>query len=258
MMSRIRRPIAKSVWLLAIAAWTLCGAVLPASGLERQAVLGMFDEITATTNSGLETWVNDGKESYVTVGDPVVMHFRSDRDAYLTVVYLDADGTATVIYPSADPEAAHIRADQGLRFPSSGGAFELSAQPPLGYETIFALSTPEPMTLERLGLSARDSANGVELERVGDLVQRLKSIASELGEGVAAARFDHRVRAGGDDAIHHARDRRTLYGTHAIDPTSQARSGYQVSVWLRNADARGRSRSRRGRTRVARSASHQQ
>ena len=176
----------------ALVAATLCLAGGVHAGEREDAVAALE---TIASAPGLETWVNSGDETEIALGEPVTFHFRAAEDGYLTVIYLDAHGAATVLFPTGDTATDRIRAGEDKRFPPRDAGFSLTSQLPLGSETVFALTTREPLTRQQLGLpSDPGDLPVVEAADVPALAKKLGAIASKAPAGsVRVARFDQTV-----------------------------------------------------------------
>jgi outer membrane protein OmpA-like peptidoglycan-associated protein len=146
------------------------------SGQTRQQTLETLEALSGSDAGKLRVWINDGDQEQVTLGDRVVFRFRSESDGYLTAVYLDGHGVATLLYPNTDSEAGRIRAGQEKTFPPAGASWELQAQLPLGRETLIAVLTPEPITAGDLGV--RLPPGELLVVDAGDAPALAKSIAS--------------------------------------------------------------------------------
>jgi len=139
--------------LFVLASWV---AVSPARAVElRSQTLASFESIQSSySGEGLKAWVNDGSGASLRIGDDQVYHFESASGGYLTVVHLDSHGVATLLYPTSDDRAARIGAGDPRSFPPPDAGFKLSAEPPLGREVLMVVATAEPISRERLGVSA--------------------------------------------------------------------------------------------------------
>jgi outer membrane protein OmpA-like peptidoglycan-associated protein len=193
---------------------SLCGiaaalgvAVAAPSGAApvRQETLAVLESIRASAGPGIQVWVNQpGTGAEIDVGEPISIHFRSERDAHLTALYVDSHGVTTVLSPTGDPEAALIHAGQEKTLPPVGGGYRLEAKPPLGEETILVVATEQPISLADLGLtncaqlSGDDAPPGgftvVEADRAPELARRLQARTQAKSTGaVLAGRTDHRI-----------------------------------------------------------------
>jgi metacaspase-1 len=79
-------------------------------------------------------------------GDFLDLEVRADRDAHLYVVYRDARGKATMLFPNARAKQNRIAANQRLRIPKDfGDAFYVQFEPPSGMEQILAIASETPL-----------------------------------------------------------------------------------------------------------------
>jgi outer membrane protein OmpA-like peptidoglycan-associated protein len=161
----------------------------------RSRTVEILETVTAAESGGLRVWSNDGSQERVSLGDEVVFHFRSESDGYLTALYLDGHGVATLLFPSSDIEAGRIRAGEDKRFPPENAGWELRAQLPLGRETLFAVLTPEPIPPEALGVEIPSGELLVlDADRAPDLAASLAAwLGSRPSGAVATARADQLV-----------------------------------------------------------------
>lgn len=162
----------------------------------REQSIGVL-EAASSGGSGLRVWINDGKSDRVTLGDPVVFHFRAESDGYLTALYLDGHGVATLLFPTADPTASRIHAGEERSFPPAQADWQLEAQLPLGRETLFALLTPEPLTSADLGVELpAGELLVVDADKVPDLARHIAARMQKLPAGsLVTARADQIVLA---------------------------------------------------------------
>lgn len=166
-----------------------------ASAGPREETLAILGELPAGDPELLETWVNAGDSDRIALGERVIFHFRSQRDGYLTVAYIDNHGTVTLLLPSEEPEASRILTGEDKIYPS--GSTQLTSQLPLGSETLFAMVTPEAIPRERFGVDAPPGELlVVDAADAPDFARRLVEIAKSHPPGsLATARFDQRVVA---------------------------------------------------------------
>lgn len=138
----------------------------------------------------------DGEpEREVRIGDQVRYRFGSDRDAWLTVIHIDSFGVATVLYPSrVDPES-RLKGGVDREFPA-----ELTIEPPLGLEDLFAFATPEPVTAKDLHLDFATGPVSIwEADQSPLLAERLRDRLAAFDPGeIAITRVSQRIHGRGD------------------------------------------------------------
>lgn len=161
-------------------------------GETREQTLEALEAVSGSDAGQLRVWINEGDQGRVTLGDRVVFRFRSESDGYLTALYLDGHGVATLLYPNTDSEDGRIRAGQEKTFPPAGASWELRAELPLGRETLIAVLTPEPITAGDLGI--RLPPRELLVVDAGGAPALAKSIASRAGAqqagGVSVAKAE--------------------------------------------------------------------
>ncbi len=176
--------------------------ILVASGMAatafaspREDSLATFDRLLGPRRDGVEVWVNEHGVTEVGVGEAMDVHFRSESDGFLTVLYLDSGGAVTVLFPTADPEQGRIRRGVDRSLSDGGAEMPLEAEAPIGIETILAVVTAEPIRLRDLGLSPSAQRFPVvapaQVERLATGLAR--ELASRGAAGAMADRFDLRV-----------------------------------------------------------------
>jgi outer membrane protein OmpA-like peptidoglycan-associated protein len=178
--------------ILIAAASLLAGTTSSAAGPADPIVeiLGRIDKSDAI---GLEAWLDGSAPDQVRVGDEVSFRFRSEKDAYLTTLYVDAAGAITVIFSGGEPH--RLPAGQVRHFPPEGGGQRMLAQPPLGAEFVFAIATLEPLPQDIFTNAERKLVLVHERPEDGrHLAQRLADYVSILPEGsVDVAWFSQEV-----------------------------------------------------------------
>lgn len=87
-------------------------------------ISGADDKISPTSPDGLSVRLSTGG-SNLYVGDLLQLTVVSDRDGYLTVINIDADGNRNCLYPNDKHPDHAIRANQPLEIPGSAGEFKL-------------------------------------------------------------------------------------------------------------------------------------
>jgi Domain of unknown function (DUF4384) len=111
-------------------------------------------------------WIDRGDEPILQRGERVRIYYRTNQDAYVTILEIDTGGETRLLYPRAPEEQNYVRGDQDHRllFPRSPYWFA-DGQPGIGY--FFIIASPEPMDLSGLGYSYR--GGGWDLTPVGAL-----------------------------------------------------------------------------------------
>jgi len=171
---------------------------LPARAVPpREQTLAVLESIPASggPSLGLEVAldrVDAAGSGDLRVGDRFRYRFRARQDAYLTVLHVDSQGLTTVLYPSAVDPDARITGGTDKIFPA-----ELTVSLPLGREDLVVIATPEPVSLDDLGLALApgQSLAQVESTRATAVAERLRQrLASLDPERIAITQTALRVR----------------------------------------------------------------
>jgi uncharacterized protein DUF4384 len=101
----------------------------------------------------VEVWTDRGDSPY-TGGQGVRVHFRADRDAFVTILRVDTDGRVRVLFPREPWEDNFTRG--GRDYEVQGGydrhAFSIDDYPGVGY--LFAVAAADPFVYD--GLESND------------------------------------------------------------------------------------------------------
>ncbi len=97
----------------------------------------------------VEVWTDRGDDPYHS-GEGARVHFRADRDAYVTILRVDTDGRVRVLFPREPWEDNFARS--GREYEVQGGsdrdAFYIDDYPGVGY--VFAVAAADPFVYDRL------------------------------------------------------------------------------------------------------------
>src|SRR5881296_1369043 len=101
----------------------------------------------------VEVWTDRGDSPYAS-GQGVRVHFRADRDAFVTILRVDTDGRVRVLFPREPWEDNFARG--GREYEVQGGndrdAFYIYDYPGVGY--LFAVASADPFVYD--GIQSRD------------------------------------------------------------------------------------------------------
>lgn len=111
-------------------------------------------------------------------GDQVTLNVQSEVDAYLYILYQQADGKIFQIFPNVDQPNNRVQAKTTVRVPASRDLFRWEVGPPFGKEAIKVIASRKP--IERLTRAelAKDVFNPIALKSV-------KQAADDLAAGPA-------------------------------------------------------------------------
>lgn len=97
----------------------------------------------------VEVWTDRGDDPYHS-GDGARVHFRADRDAYVTILRVDTDGRVRVLFPREPWEDNFARGgrEYEVQGRSDQDAFYIDDYPGVGY--VFGIAAVDPFVYDRL------------------------------------------------------------------------------------------------------------
>src|SRR5690242_15534340 len=97
----------------------------------------------------VEVWTDRGDDPYHS-GDGARVHFRADRDAYITILRVDTDGRVRVLFPREPWEDNFARGgrEYEVQGRSDQDAFYVDDYPGVGY--VFGVAAADPFVYDRL------------------------------------------------------------------------------------------------------------
>ena len=102
------------------------------------------------------------------VGDPVYFHFRSEKDAYLTLFNVGADGSITILFPNEYVSFNRVVAGKTYTIPTPEMGFQMNLGGPTGQELVKAFATEFPLDLGQLNAQAVSGFRALEFEDDGN------------------------------------------------------------------------------------------
>ncbi|MFV1977133.1 MAG: DUF4384 domain-containing protein [Candidatus Scalindua sp.] len=93
--------------------------------------------------------VRTGRDRY-RIGDTAKIYLRSNRDCYVTVLNLRSNGEIFRLFPNKYDHDNFIRANTEYTVPAGNAIYELSISDPPGKESIKAIATSRPITLDEI------------------------------------------------------------------------------------------------------------
>jgi uncharacterized protein DUF4384 len=102
-----------------------------------------------SSRTRVEVWTNRGDDPYNT-GQPARVSFRTEQDAYVTILRVDTDGRVRVLFPREPWEDNFARGgrDYEVTGGGEGTAFFVDDYPGVGY--IFAVTAPDPFVYDAI------------------------------------------------------------------------------------------------------------
>ena len=147
----------------------------------------------------VEVYVVDGqgrvipsKDRVFVEGQCMEVRVRSEKDGFLYLLYKQADGSETCLFPNKFHANNRIQAKKKIRIPGPDANFRLRAAPPFGRELLVALVSTGPLDTERFfgrqSLTA-DVATPVDFEKV---IEGIKGFVVE-GDQQPATFAEHAI-----------------------------------------------------------------
>lgn len=91
--------------------------------------------------------VPSGKRAEYRIGDKVRVHFRANRDGYLTLLNVGTSGKLTILFPNMLHRDNFVYANKEYEIPSQEYGFEYELQGPPGVEKLKAIVTMQKVEL---------------------------------------------------------------------------------------------------------------
>lgn len=91
----------------------------------------------------VDLWANPGEGAYVQVGDRVQFFFRTNADAYVTLVSVDTEGRARLLFPTYG-EDGWVSGGRTYRLPGGRSDYDFRFSGPAGIEYVFAVASLSP------------------------------------------------------------------------------------------------------------------
>jgi hypothetical protein len=107
-------------------------------------------------------------------GEEVLVRVRSEKEGFLYLFYLNADGKASVVFPNKFQTDNHIPADRDIEVPAPKADFRFRIRPPFGTEFLKAIVTTFPLKELNADKLARQAATVLEKEDCERVVKGLE------------------------------------------------------------------------------------
>ncbi|MFK5894377.1 MAG: DUF4384 domain-containing protein [Pseudomonadota bacterium] len=102
----------------------------------------------------LKAWTNNGKQPIFKVGEPILIHFLSNQDAYLRISYFSSNGFVYQLTPELSLKENKIIAKKLYSLGNTHTG--LIAGLPTGIDTIYMIASNKPIKINEKGSSAND------------------------------------------------------------------------------------------------------
>jgi hypothetical protein len=180
----------------------------------------------------VELWVSG--DNLFRRGDRARVYFRTDEDAFVTILRIDTDGRLDILFPEDPYDVAEVRGGHTYRVYGSGHeSFVINDYPGLGY--LFAIASWEPFDYERVS-----RGRSWDYRYAGGRVHRDPYVAAR--EFAELMLVDSRASYSFDVAEYHVERRASYprflcYDCHAYrpypvwNPYSHACAKFRIVVW---------------------------
>ena len=95
----------------------------------------------------LRAWTNSGQTKAFKLGDEIKFNFHTERDCYISLIYLDSRGLLTIISPELDVGNNFLMAGKEATFPSEKSNYRIIVEPPLGQDNVYVIATKNRVDL---------------------------------------------------------------------------------------------------------------
>lgn len=138
--------------------------------------------------------VNHQTRSY-REGDTLSVRVACEVDAWLYVLYRQADGKLSLVYPNSHQKENRLRAHQAVSIPDKDDLFRWTVGQPFGQETLIAIAAKErldalslqELTRQRFNPVSQQQQKGIELELGRELPAEWASVELTLNTYPRAA-----------------------------------------------------------------------
>ena len=180
----------------------------------------------------VELWVSG--DNLFRRGDRARVYFRTDEDAYVTIIRIDTDGRVDILFPEDPYDNGEVRGGHTYRVYGNGHeSFVINDYPGMGY--IFAIASWEPFDYERVS-----RGRSWDYRHAGGRVHRDPYIAAR--DFAELMLVDSRASYAFDVAEYHVERRVSYprflcYDCHAYrpypvwNPYSHACAKFRIVVW---------------------------
>lgn len=143
-------------------------------------------EVPQSRDLRLEITSHLGDGQTYGAGERISFFVRTDRDAFLLLVYEDVARNLIQILPNAYSEARPFRGGEFVEVPAAADPFEFIVEPPFGVERVWAFASSRPFP--RLPGEALENGLTVLSGGLDAVVSVLRGLAAEPGIAYAEAR----------------------------------------------------------------------
>lgn len=101
--------------------------------------------------ANLRAWTNAEQTKSFKLGEEIKFHFHSERDCYISLIYVDSRGLLTVISPDLGDGNNFLEAGREATYPSAKANLQIIAEPPLGQDSVYVIAAKNRVLLPKDG-----------------------------------------------------------------------------------------------------------
>lgn len=133
----------------------------------------------------VELWSD--KSAYKT-GETMTLHFRTDKDCYVTILDVGTSGKVHILYPNRFSGGSKVLAGRVYSIPGKDDGYAITVSGPQGMEIVRAIATLTPMAMTEVDFS-KEGAVFKKVDEPAALTRDLNIVAkktspSSRGEGL--------------------------------------------------------------------------
>jgi hypothetical protein len=118
--------------------------VICAVALAQEKVIGSKDNTQNNNKINIDITSHLGDNRTFTEGDIISFLVSLDRDAYILIIYQDAEGNTIQIYPNRQDDSGFQKADLFANVLGEEASYEFIVGKPFGREQVWAFAASEP------------------------------------------------------------------------------------------------------------------
>lgn len=141
------------------------------------AIAGTANATQQQTSINLDITTTLGDTPVYYEGDQIQFLLSLERNAYITLFYLDAANNLIQIFPNANTQHDHYESDAFIPIPDAESGFSFRVEPPFGTDQVWAFASGRPIKLDGVPLKNGLLLINRNIEQVRNLI---KSQAGEL------------------------------------------------------------------------------
>ncbi len=137
---------------------------------------------------GVRLWADKGNEATAIpgyrIGDFITLHFKAERDCYVTIFDFTTSGSVHVLFPNSFMPTNRIRAARTYTFPDAQAGFKIRVKGPAGVERLKLFATTKDIPLFEEDYS-QESFRSVTRENYS-VTRDLEAVIDSLGKNTWA------------------------------------------------------------------------